>query len=294
VVDDAADAAEDPPQVWRTMLRGIGPLLGSAHILPSLAVTSAATALAFAAGLTTRAPLVTLAVGTGQLSIGWSNDWLDWRRDLVAGRTDKPLAQGSITPRAVAVAAALALAACVVVSLALGWTAGMIHLVAVAAGWAYNVRAKHTWYSVAPWALAFGLLPAVVTLTEPSGRWPAWWLLAAGALVGAGAHFANAIPDLDDDRSTGVHGLPHRLGRRGALAAAVALVAAGHAVIAVGTGRYGGGVLGMLIVAGGVAALAAIVVVVARGHERAAFRAVVLLLLLLAVSVLVAGADPWR
>jgi 4-hydroxybenzoate polyprenyltransferase len=276
------------------MLRGIGSLLGSAHPVPSLAVTLAATALAFAAGLGMRAPLVALAVGSGQLSIGWSNDWLDRRRDMAAGRTDKPLAQGRIAPYTVAIAAALALAACVASSLALGRAAATVHLVAVAAGWAYNARAKHRWYSVVPWALAFGLLPAVVTLTEPSARWPAWWLLAAGALVGAGAHFANAIPDLDADRSTGVHGLPHRLGRRGALAAAVALVAAGHTVIAIGTRRYGGGALGTLVVVGGLGVLGAIVVMVARGHERAAFRAVVALLLLLAVTVLVGGADPWR
>ena len=268
------------------MLRGAGPLLGSAHIEPSLAVTLAATALAVGAGLGTHALFVTLAVGAGQLSIGWSNDWLDHRRDLDAGRTDKPVAQGHISAHAVAVAAASALAVCVIASLALGPVAAAVHLVAVAAGWFYNLRAKHTWYSVAPWALAFGLLPAVVTMTAPLGRWPAWWVLATGAVLGSGAHFANALPDLDDDLATGVHGLPHRLGRRRSLLATLALICGG--TIAVSTGSpnrtaavWVGGV--------GTALLVAVAVAVGYGRDRLAFRGVVALLLLLTIGLVASG-----
>jgi 4-hydroxybenzoate polyprenyltransferase len=264
------------------MLRGAGPLLGSAHLEPSLAVTLATCALAIGAGLGTRTLIVAVAVGSGQLSIGWSNDWLDWRRDQAAGRRDKPVAQHRISPRAVMASAVAAVAVCVVASLALSIAAGLVHLIGVAAGWFYNARAKHTWYSVAPWALAFGLLPTVVTLTAPLGRWPAWWMLVAGAALGSGAHFANAIPDLEHDRATGVSGLPHRLGRRRSLFAALGLVAVGIAVVAASTTSA---------VLGGVAALllVAVAVVAARGRDRLAFRGVVVLLLLLAVSVVVGG-----
>ncbi|MEJ1231435.1 MAG: hypothetical protein WDM88_13540 [Galbitalea sp.] len=31
-----------------------------------------------------------------------------------------------------------------------------------------------------------------------------------GGLLGAAGHFANTLPDLDDDATTGVRGLPHR------------------------------------------------------------------------------------
>ena len=41
-----------------------------------------------------RGLLVTAAVLAGQLSIGWSNDLIDARRDRAVGRTDKPLAVG--------------------------------------------------------------------------------------------------------------------------------------------------------------------------------------------------------
>ena len=266
------------------MLRGVGPLLGSAHLEPSLAVTVAACALAIGAGLGARTTLVAVAVGSGQLSIGWSNDWLDWRRDRAAGRHDKPIASGLVSPRTVATAAGVALLVCVVASLALSRAAGLVHLVGVAAGWGYNLRAKSTWYSVAPWAVAFGLLPAVVTLTAPLGRWPAWWLLAAGALLGAGAHFANALPDLDRDRATGVAGLPHRLGRRRSQFATLGLVAVGIGVVAAATASPALGGLGALL-------LIAVAVAAVRGRDRLAFHGVVALLLLLAVSVVVGGAQ---
>jgi 4-hydroxybenzoate polyprenyltransferase len=269
------------------MVRGTVPLLGSAHIEPALAVTLAACALATGAGLGARTALVAVAVGTGQLSNGWSNDWLDWQRDRAAGRRDKPVAGQRISPRTVAVSAAVALGVCAAASFALGRAAAVVHLTAVAAGWWYNLRAKHTWYSVLPWAVAFGLLPAVVTLAAPQGRWPAWWVLAAGAMLGSGAHFANAIPDLEDDRATGVTGLPHILGRRRSLMALLALVAAG--VVAIATGST---VRAAAIVVGtaGAVGLPAVAVAVLRGHDRVAFRGVVTLLLMLAVGLVASGA----
>lgn len=269
------------------MLRGVGPLLRSAHLEPSLAVTLAATALAIGAGLGARTWLVALAVGAGQLSIGWSNDWLDRARDAAGGRRDKPVAQHEISARVVAVAAVVAVVVCVVGSLALGIASAGAHLTGVAAGWLYNTRAKHAWYSVVPWAVAFGLLPAVVTLAVPLVRWPAWWVVVAGALLGAGAHFANAIPDLRHDRDTGVEGLPQRLGRETALRCAIALVGVGVAVVALGPGlRPAGVAVGVL---GGVALLW-VIRAAWRRDDRAAFRGVVALLLLLTVGLVTSGA----
>ena len=66
-----------------------------------------------------------------------------------------------------------------------------------------------------------------------------------GAMLGVAAHFTNVIPDLGDDRRTGVRGLPHVLGRVwGGVVTFLALVAA--AVLAVvgtaptATGRVNG------------------------------------------------------
>lgn len=269
------------------MLTGIGPLLRAAHPEPAVAVTLAATALAIGAGLGVRALLVALAVGTGQLSIGWSNDWFDRARDAANRRADKPLAQEEVAPRTVIAAAVGALAVCVVASFALGQAAATAHLIGVTAGWIYNGWAKGTVLSVVPWAVAFGLLPAVVTLAEPLERWPAWWIVAAGACLGAGAHLANAIPDLDEDRRTGVVGLPHRLGRARALWTTAVLVAIGIVLVVVGPGVGG---TGLALSAVATVVLAWSLRAAARGRDRPAFRGIVVLLLLLALGVVLNGA----
>ena len=44
------------------------------------------------------------AVLASQLAVGWSNDWLDARRDQLAGRRDKPIPRGAVDRRLVGVA----------------------------------------------------------------------------------------------------------------------------------------------------------------------------------------------
>lgn len=59
-------------------------------------------------------------------------------------------------------------------------------------------------------------------------------IVVADALLGVGAHVANTLPDLDDDAATGVHGLPHRIGRTASSAVAPLLLGAGVAAVCVG------------------------------------------------------------
>jgi 4-hydroxybenzoate polyprenyltransferase len=191
------------PALWR-----------SCHLGPALAVTGFATALAVTAGRgSAGATAVAAAVLAGQLSVGWCNDAADARRDTLCGRRDKPVATGELSPRTVAVAAGTALVLCVPLSLLSGVAAGAAHLGMVATAWAYNLWFKHTVLSPLPYAVAFGSLPAFVTLGLPSPAWPAWWAVAGGALLGVGAHVVNVLPDIDDDLAAGVRGLPQRLGR---------------------------------------------------------------------------------
>jgi 4-hydroxybenzoate polyprenyltransferase len=156
--------------------------------------------------------LVALTIASGQLSVGWCNDRVDYQRDVDAGRVDKPLASGDISPRTVAIAAGCALVLCIVLSLANGLLAGCAHLIGVAAAWSYNLGVKRTSLSWLPYAIAFGLLPAFITLALPGHPWPPVWATAAGALLGVGAHAANVLPDIDGDLDAGVRGLPQRLG----------------------------------------------------------------------------------
>ena len=202
-------------------------LVAASHPLPSAAVTAFAVAVSAAAGRAPGGVLLTgLAVLAGQLSIGWSNDLLDRKRDTAAGRSDKPLATGAADPRTVRRATWLAVVACVPLSLASGLLAGAVHLVAVAGGWAYNLGLKRTWASPAPYAVSFALLTCFITLGLDGAPWPQPWAVAAGALLGVGAHFLNVVPDVDEDLAEGVRGLPQRIGARASAVTGAVLMAA--------------------------------------------------------------------
>lgn len=259
----------------------VAALARSCHPAPALAVTLAATLLAVAAGRGPGAVVaVAVAVLVGQLAIGWLNDGLDADRDAATGRTDKPVAAGALAPRTVLLAAAVAAVASVPLSLLASGAAGWAYVAFVVAGLAYDAGVKATALSALPYVVAFGLLPTFVV--APVGPVP-WWLTAAGALLGAGAHLANALPDLEDDLATGVRGLPHRLGARWSGVGAAALLLA--ASVALG-GGLGGGLLlvGVVVLAGG-----ALAVGLRRGGRAGLFRAVMAVALLDVVLLVLAG-----
>lgn len=213
----------------------------SCHPLPSLAVTLLAAGLAALVGLPLgRVILLTAAVFTGQLSIGWSNDYLDAERDRMVHRSDKPVATGSVTPRLAGLAALVALILTITCSAALGWPGGAVALVTVLCGWLYNAGLKATALSWLPYAIAFGLLPAIATLSASPPRWPAAWAVTAGALLGVAAHLANVLPDLGEDAATGIRGLPHRLGPKPTALAGAGILLAVSAVILFGPGDHPG------------------------------------------------------
>ncbi len=256
-------------------------LLRAAHAGPAFAVVVLATLLAATTDLGPGGVLlVAAAVLAGQLSVGWSNDLVDEARDRDVGRADKPLVSGAVARRTVLAACALAVVATVVLSLACGWAAGLVHLACVASAWAYNLGLKGTPWSWVPYAFSFGGLVVFVSLTD--GAWPAWWIPVAGALLGVGAHLLNVLPDLADDAATGVHGLPHRLGARliPPVAATVLLVATVLLAVGVGTGRAAS-IAGLVLVC----VLAGVVVL---GRGRIPFLAAVLIALTDVVLMLVA------
>ena len=232
-------------------------LIGAAHVGPALAVTSLALAYGISVGLTpARVALVIGAVLAGQLSIGWGNDLVDANRDRAVGRRDKPLANGSLGTSTARVACAGGLLATVVLSLACGIEAGLVHIGCVAAGWAYNLGIKSTVLSWLPFAVAFAGLPVFVVLAGPGTGHPPWWIPLGTALLGVGAHLLNVLPDLADDEATGVRGLAHRLGARRTAMLAVASLSAATAVIAAGTTSVP--VLLLVVVLAAVAAMATV------------------------------------
>lgn len=244
----------------------------ASHPAPAVAVTVFSVAMAAGAdapGRTTA--LVGAAVLAGQLSVGWSNDWIDADRDAAVGRTDKPVGLGRLSVRTVRTAALTAAAACVVLSLALGWRAGVVHLATVASAWAYNLRLKSTVWSWVPYAFSFGFLPLAIALALPGAPVAAWWAMTAGALLGIGAHGANVVPDLQDDQATGVRGLPHRVGGVAtSIGTALALVAATVLVVLCPPGSPRAAAAVALVVAVGLT-IAGTVLALGGGRNRLPF-----------------------
>lgn len=250
--------------------RRVGGLARACHPGPTIVVTLIATTLALAVGRGAGAAWVATAVGAGQLSVGWSNDYVDHQRDAAIGRTDKPIVSGDASAFLVGISAVIALVTAVVFSFGSGWRALLIHVVALAAGWAYNLRLKSTVLSPLPYAVAFAALPAFVVVGLPDHPWPPAWMMLAGALLGVGAHFANVLPDLADDTQQEVIGLPHRLGHHKSTVIAAALLFSATTVLVAAppSAPDALGLAGLIAVA----VLAAVLLLPRHTTSRTAFR----------------------
>ncbi len=250
-------------------------LLRASHPEPSAVVAIVAAGLGTSAGLSgPRTVLLTLAVLAGQLSIGWSNDWLDAARGLDGARPDKPVEQGLVALATVRAAALGAAVVALVLSLALGVVPGLVHVLAVGVGWLYNVRLKGTVASVLAYVVAFGLLPSVASTAAGAGS-AAWWASVTAAAFGAGVHFANVLPDLAADAASDVRGLPQRLGAARSVAATVVLLGAGTVTVLLGPA--GSPAARTVVLAGvAIALLAAVVVTGVAGRYAVAYRAAML------------------
>ncbi|OII33155.1 1,4-dihydroxy-2-naphthoate prenyltransferase [Curtobacterium sp. MMLR14_010] len=273
-------------------------LFASSHPGPTVTVTVLAAVIAAAVGHPVwLVVLVALTVIAGQLSIGLANDWIDADRDRAVGRSDKPVARGLIAKETVRTAAVVCAGVAVVLSLFLGPVAAVAHLVLVAAGWAYDAGLKRSVWSVAPFVVAFGLLPVVAVSAGADAQFPAAWAIATGAVFGVAIHCTNVLPDLVDDAATGVRGFPHRLGLHaaGVVAFASLVVAAGLVLV----GQLGGddpvrglGVVLALLGVVVVVALAAVGVrlVLTGPPTRTLFRLVIVSSLVLVLELALAGA----
>lgn len=265
--------------------RHLAGLARACHPLPSLAVAAVVALLAASAGRDGRGVALTFAtVLVGQLSVGWANDAVDAARDIAAGRMDKPVVAGLVDAVTVRRAAVVALLVAVVMSyVAAGPVGGSAHVVALASAWAYDLGVKSTRWSFLPFAVSFGLLPTFVTygLTPPAA--PAPWVTAAAALLGVGAHLANAVPDLDRDRADGSAGVVDRLGPSLATVVALGCVVIALLLVLPQLGLPWPALVAVVLVGAGVLAVGL------AGRGQALFRAVVVLAVLAVAGMLLAG-----
>lgn len=261
----------------------------STHPGPGLAVTAIAVILGFGVGLDAwRLVVLGLAVLANQCSVGLSNDWIDAERDRAVGRTDKPVAQGLVSVGTVRVVAFVSAGLAVLLTLPLGIWTTLAHLVFIVSAWGYNLGLKGTRLSVLPYVVSFGLLPLIVTLARPEPALASAWAMAAGALLGVSAHFANVLPDLEDDARTGVRGLPHRLGARASGLVIAGALAAASVCLVLGLG--GAGALQFVGLGVSIALAAVCAVLVLTGRAPAlVFRLIIVAALVDVVLLAVSG-----
>lgn len=189
-------------------------LAKASHFGPTITVTI--TSFLLATNLWWEGPAIIIAFGVflGQLLVGFTNDLNDYQDDLKHKRINKPLVSKQITTaqlqRAIKIVAPIA----VVVNIAgpLGIKGGLIYLFGVGLGISYNLYFKSTLLSPLPYAVAFAALASCIVVA--TDRRPPLWLITAAALLGVAAHFANVLKDLDQDLTSGIKGLPQRLGKK--------------------------------------------------------------------------------
>jgi 4-hydroxybenzoate polyprenyltransferase len=158
--------------------------------------------------------VIAFTVFCGQLVVGWTNDLVDLPLDQKEGRTNKPMVDGKLSPSTVKRATWVVLVFVILFSLfgPMGIIGGLVHLLGVGSGVAYNFYFKSNRFSFLPYTISFAALPASITLSR--NEVPQLWLLISGSCLGVAAHFANVVKDMERDRTAGIMGLPQILGSK--------------------------------------------------------------------------------
>jgi 4-hydroxybenzoate polyprenyltransferase len=209
-------------------LRG---LKQACHFGPTLIVT----AIAFGFGTyywwEGPAYVIAFTVATGQLVVGWSNDLYDYKDDCAHNRAKKPLVSGLITPQYLMKWLRFMVPFSFIANLLgpLGIKGGLVYMLGIACGVAYNFYFKFSILSPLPYAIAFAALPSAVAISKDIN--PPVWMWLGGALFGMAAHFINVIKDMKQDQVSGIEGLPQRLGTMKSIVVAFALIVLGVATV---------------------------------------------------------------
>ena len=207
------------------MIKKITSLARASHFGPAVLVTSISFFFAQLFWWEGPSILIAFAVFTGQLVVGWSNDLIDYEDDLSHQRLKKPLVAGLITPKFLMRWLRVMVPIALVINLLgpLGLIGGGLSIFAIGCAVAYNFYFKFTVLSPLPYAIAFGALPSSMALSKDYA--PPLWMWLGGALLGVAAHFINVIKDMDQDRISGIKGLPQRCGKGPSIAIASLMIA---------------------------------------------------------------------
>ena len=214
--------------MWFGKLKG---LLKASHFGPTLLVTAISFGFATYYWWEGPAYLIAFGVFTGQLVVGWSNDLYDYQDDLSHNRKNKPLISGQITKELLQNWLKWVTPFSFIANLIgpLGVKGGLVYMLGILCGVAYNFYFKFSVLSPLPYAIAFAALPSSIAISK--GITPPVWMWLGGALFGMAAHFINVIKDMKEDQISKIGGLPQRLGTKNSILVAIILVAVGIAAI---------------------------------------------------------------
>ena len=205
-------------------LRG---LLIASHFGPTLLVT--AISFGFATYYWWEGPAFVIAFGvfTGQLVVGWSNDLYDYEDDLRHNRLNKPLVSQTISKETLQKWLRFMVPFSFIANLLgpLGIKGGLVYMLGIACGVAYNFYFKFSPLSPLPYAIAFAALPSCIAISKDVT--PPTWMWLGGALLGMAAHFINVIKDMKEDQISQIGGLPQRLGTTKSIIFAIFLIISG-------------------------------------------------------------------
>ncbi len=209
-------------------LRG---LLKASHFGPTLLVI--AISFGFATYYWWEGPAFVIAFGvfTGQLVVGWSNDLYDYQDDLRHDRQNKPLVAQSISQKTLQRWLRFMVPFSFIANLfgPLGIRGGLVYMLGIACGVAYNFYFKFSPLSPLPYAIAFAALPSSIAISKEIT--PPTWMWLGGALFGMAAHFINVIKDMKEDQVSQIRGLPQILGTKKSILVASVLIALGIALL---------------------------------------------------------------
>ena len=206
-------------------------LLKASHFGPTLLVT--AISFGFATYYWWEGPALVIAFGvfTGQLVVGWSNDLYDYSDDLRHNRLNKPLVAGTLSKESLQRWLRFMVPFSFFTNLIgpLGIKGGLVYMLGIACGVAYNFYFKFSPLSPLPYAIAFAALPSSIAISKEIT--PPTWMWLGGALFGMAAHFINVIKDMKADQVSQIRGLPQILGTTKSIIAASVLISLGIALL---------------------------------------------------------------
>lgn len=210
------------------------------HPYPSLLAAAVTAAVAAIAGADARLIVIlAMAMLFLQFGIGAANDWADAPADAIA-QPAKPVPAGLIQRPTAARIAVGAAAGGLILAAGAGSGPFALAIAGLMTGLVYDLRLKSTRWSPLPYAVGIPLLP-VFAWVGATGSLPAAFavLVPIATLAGASLAVANAVADVEGDRSAGTETVATSLGlgrarRIGAILAGLVVAAALGSAVASG------------------------------------------------------------